>query len=469
VSSGSSLVQVKAARLDGLCCWVVTGFESCDSHALTPCAACTALRRLCQRQHVVQLSRPLPVAIFWLKVMIKNASNHHPITSDEAISVLSWYLWHNTATAIPRRLRPLLCRAAITFTSRVKQPGTSGWPKDAELEPHYTQLALNQSADAIMWLLATDPATQNIINTMVPPRHYVVEIQTRFMQKVGSAVKKVHNTMQNTASCFNIIAVHACVRTARLHCAAVACPCLLSLQTVDQNAACHAACGVLHRLLSRGQRCTRNLPMVHAFNSVRGTGLLASAYGARSAATKCAALLDAHLSDVPLLSLQRASNHLIVSLRYDTVAEIMGGAMVMSEGQEQRLPNPSKFKLLSRYSGFILTEALRSKTTYWLTRRQMTHTGAGDIVPYTSVPAMCAHMHSDADMNQWFSASVQAAMAHKGGHFAQLLNVRLSGELKPCRNRTPLWLLEQSAKFASDSFDMPPLVSTSGQPLARPD
>ena len=126
------------------------------------------------------------VARFWLGVLVRNMRSECPYATSIVAEILTWYLFHNTLSGLPRYLHEPLIDALDLIQMRLmdseykfKQGASTALP---------TTLRLKTVLAGLRWLLASDDATKALMPHDAPPKgKELYQVQTPVLDTVRLA------------------------------------------------------------------------------------------------------------------------------------------------------------------------------------------------------------------------------------------------------------------------------------------
>lgn len=131
---------------------------------------------------------PAAVRRYWLTVLTHNLNSNAGSVATVCATTLLWFLWHFTASAVPRPLRSALCSAIQGFCSSTVDCTSAGNDEHGaqctcKACPQRRRYELGQM---LLWLLATDSAAASLLPAGVQPLAgaRLQELQAGMLQEV---------------------------------------------------------------------------------------------------------------------------------------------------------------------------------------------------------------------------------------------------------------------------------------------
>ena len=122
-------------------------------------------RQLCTRAlavpSTVQAHQTPAVRRFWLAVVVENSGPDDADISSTFVSMLTWFLWHFTAAAVPEPLRQRMASAAHKRHEQFARTRTVS--NFANTAGALQRSNFSMDALMLMWVLKTDPATADLV------------------------------------------------------------------------------------------------------------------------------------------------------------------------------------------------------------------------------------------------------------------------------------------------------------------
>ena len=211
-----------------------------------------------------------------------------------------------------------------------------------------------------------------------------------------------------------------------------------------------------------------NEPGVLVYSSLRGTGLLASAYGTIGALAACARVIAHLLCDAPI---DKRQQQLAVGVRCDTLLDMAPATFLVPSDCEVGV-EPGTRQVQYATSGVYKIGQVQSGA---LQRAKEVTTGVGmNVIGIDAMPGGMGAKHdfahtisdsSDAEsprmraIDENYTLPARADMRRRGGAYDKLAELRSAGKVHPYANKRMWCMLEHADDFPIDGFAIPEVVS----------